>query len=115
MSIQLVLFSVNPGDNLHGSAYKVPTGLTQTISNKRRSFPSNISIHMVRPRVWYLCIIKIKIKIIIINIRTLRRGSRDRAVGITTGNGLDDRGQEISLLHVIQIASEAHSASYPMG
>jgi hypothetical protein len=47
--------------------------------------------------------------------------SRDSVVGIATGYGLDDRGfelesgwdQEFSLLHVVQIGSGAHPASYP--
>jgi hypothetical protein len=49
--------------------------------------------------------------------------SRDSAVGIQTGYGLDDRGvgvesrkcQGFSLLHVVQASSGAHPASYPMG
>jgi hypothetical protein len=49
--------------------------------------------------------------------------SRDWAVGMATGYGLDDRGvgvwvlmgQEFALLHVVQTGSEAHPTSYPMG
>jgi hypothetical protein len=49
-------------------------------------------------------------------------GSRDSAVGIKTGYGLDDRGvgfefrwgQEFSLHHVVQTGNGAHPASYPM-
>jgi hypothetical protein len=49
--------------------------------------------------------------------------SRDSAVCIATGYGLDDgwvrvrvpMGQEFSLLHVVQTGSEAHPTSYPMG
>jgi hypothetical protein len=50
-------------------------------------------------------------------------GSRDSAVGIVTGYGLDNRGvgvlvpigKEFSILHVAQAESGAHPASYPMG
>jgi hypothetical protein len=41
-----------------------------------------------------------------------------QSVCIATGYGLDDRGvgvREFSLLHVVQTASDAHPASYPMG
>jgi hypothetical protein len=49
--------------------------------------------------------------------------SRNSAVGIATGYGLDDQGvevrvpmgEEFSLLHVVQIVSEAHPTSCPMG
>jgi hypothetical protein len=49
--------------------------------------------------------------------------SRDSAVGIATGCGLDDQGvgfhvptgQAFSLLYVVQTSSGAHPASYPMG
>jgi hypothetical protein len=49
--------------------------------------------------------------------------SRGSAVGIATAYGLDDRGvrvqvpvgSEFSLLHIVQIGSGAHPASYPMG
>jgi hypothetical protein len=49
--------------------------------------------------------------------------SRCSAVGIATGCGLDDRGSEFesrgskkfSLLHIVQIGSEVHPTSYPMG
>jgi hypothetical protein len=49
--------------------------------------------------------------------------SRDSAVGIATGYGLDDGGvrdrvpveSRISVLHVVQTGSGAHPASYPMG
>jgi hypothetical protein len=52
-----------------------------------------------------------------------QRGSRDSAVGIATGYGLDDKGvavrflavQDFSPLHVVQTGSGAHPASYPMG
>jgi hypothetical protein len=45
------------------------------------------------------------------------RRSRDSAVGIANGYGLDDRGvgvQELSLLHV-GTGSGVHPTSYPMG
>jgi hypothetical protein len=50
-------------------------------------------------------------------------GSRDSAVGIATGYGLDNQGvgvrvpvgQKFSLLHAVQTGSGAHPASYPMG
>jgi hypothetical protein len=50
--------------------------------------------------------------------------NRDRAVGIATGYGLNDRGFEVSvpvgsrffsLLLSVQTGSGAHPASYPMG
>jgi hypothetical protein len=49
--------------------------------------------------------------------------SRDSAVGIANGYGLDDQGaevwvpvgQEFLLLHVVQIDTGAHPASYPLG
>jgi hypothetical protein len=49
--------------------------------------------------------------------------SRDSAVGIATGCGLDDRevgvripvGSRFSLLHVVETGSEVHPTSYPMG
>jgi hypothetical protein len=49
--------------------------------------------------------------------------SRDSAVGIATGYGLDDQGvggrvlwgQEISLLHVVQTSSGPHPISCPVG
>jgi hypothetical protein len=45
------------------------------------------------------------------------------AVGIATRYGLDDRGvgirvpvgSKFSLLHIVQIGSGTHAASYPMG
>jgi hypothetical protein len=49
--------------------------------------------------------------------------SRDSAVGIATGYGLDDRkgrssspggGQEFLLLHVVQTGSGVHPTFYPM-
>jgi hypothetical protein len=49
--------------------------------------------------------------------------SRDSAVGIAIGYGLDDRGvgvrlpvvgSRITLLHVVQTGSGVHPASYPM-
>jgi hypothetical protein len=49
--------------------------------------------------------------------------SRDRIVDIVSGYGLDDGGvgvralvgsRTFSLLHVVQIGSEAHPASFPM-
>jgi hypothetical protein len=50
-------------------------------------------------------------------------GSRDSAVSIATGYGLDDQGVEFesryglefSLPHVVQAGFGAHPASYPMG
>jgi hypothetical protein len=49
--------------------------------------------------------------------------SRDSAVGIATGYGLDYQGvgvrvpvgQEFLLLHVVQTGSRVHPTSYPMG
>jgi hypothetical protein len=49
--------------------------------------------------------------------------SRDSAVGIATGCGLDDKGfgvrvpvgQEFSQLHAVQTGPGAHPASYAMG
>jgi hypothetical protein len=49
--------------------------------------------------------------------------SRDSAVGIATGYGLDDRGvgvrdqlgQNFYLLHAVQTGSGVHPASYPVG
>jgi hypothetical protein len=44
--------------------------------------------------------------------------SRDRVVGIATGNALDYRRvvfRELSLLHVVQTGSGVHPTSYPMG
>jgi hypothetical protein len=49
--------------------------------------------------------------------------SRDNAVGIAIGYGLDDQGigvrvpqgQEVSLLHVVQTGSGVQPTSYPMG
>jgi hypothetical protein len=48
--------------------------------------------------------------------------SRDSAVGIANGNGLDNRGvgvripvrQEFSLLHVVQTGSGVYPVSYPV-
>jgi hypothetical protein len=49
--------------------------------------------------------------------------SRDSAVGITTGYGLDGRGvrirvqvgQDFSPLHIVKTGPGVHPASYPMG
>jgi hypothetical protein len=48
--------------------------------------------------------------------------SRDSAVGTATGYGLEDRGvrvgvkgQEFSLLHVVQTGSGANPTAYPVG
>jgi hypothetical protein len=56
-------------------------------------------------------------------VTTVLVRSRDSAVCIVTGYGLDSRGagvrvpagQEFSLLYVVQTGSGAHTASYPRG
>jgi hypothetical protein len=60
---------------------------------------------------------------ICIYIYIMDSGSRDSAVGIATGYGLDGRevgvrvpvGARFAPLHVVPTGSGAHPASYPMG
>jgi hypothetical protein len=72
---------------------------------------------------FYICSVSIRGIITLCIYHLWLVQSRDSAVGIATGYGLDDRGvgvrvqegQEFSLLHVVQTGSGVHPTSYPMG